>query len=557
VNQSALHGAAIIAPLAVSWLAIKRDTVVVAETPDEMVVADAVALAAMAAPVRENGTAVGALVVGSMQPGRLYHDADKATLAAFAEQVSLAITDARTLEDIRVAYHDPLTGLASRRLFMDLLAQAIGKANQDGSTLALLFIDLDRFKMVNDTLGHRAGDQLLVEVATRLRTCLRENDSAGRFGGDEFAILLERVEGDERAVDVADRILSILRTPMLISGRSVFVDASIGVVSARGGVGDLEAVAESMMHDADVAMYQAKQNGAGRRALFDVSMRARFTERVEFEAELRLAVEREEFVLHYQPVVDLESGRTLYVEALVRWQHPMQGLLPPLSFIPAAEECGVIHALGDLVMKAACREAQAWGAMLPAGFAPSICVNLSAPQLHDPDLARSVWSALEESGLDPALLILEITESVLLDESRSMVGQLHKLRELGVRIGLDDFGAGYSSLRYLRAFPIDILKIDKSFVDSIATDPEAAALIRAIIELGNSLNLETIAEGIETAAQLATLQAARCKLGQGYYFARPLEAGAMTDLLLAESADSQRAERRARSGGSRLYQGQL
>jgi diguanylate cyclase (GGDEF)-like protein len=535
---AAARGTAIHVPSAVGWLAIKRDKVVVAETPDDtLVMTDGVRLAAaMAAPVRENGKAVGALIVGSLRPGRVYHDADRATLAAFAEQVSLAITDARTLEDIRVAYHDPLTGLASRRLFMDRLGQAIANANRDGSTLALLFLDLDRFKMVNDTLGHRAGDQLLVEVANRLRMCLRETDSAARFGGDEFAILLERIESDDRAVDVADRILSVLRTPISIGGRSLFVDASIGVVSGRGAVGDLEGVAESMMHDADVAMYQAKQTGAGRHALFEVGMRARFAERVELEASLRLAIGRDEFVLQYQPVVDLESGRTVCVEALVRWLHPVHGLMPPLSFLAVAEDCGVIHALGEWVLKAACRQAKSWGAMLPDGAAPSICVNLSGTQLHDPDLARCVWSALDDSGLDPALLVLEITESVLLNESPSMIRELHKLRQLGVRIGLDDFGAGYSSLRYLRAFPIDMLKIDKSFIDSIATNPEAAALTQAIIELGNRLNLETVAEGIETAAQHAMLRAARCKLGQGFYFSRPADASVISELLLLEAA---------------------
>ena len=527
---------AINAPSAVAWLAIERDTVVAADPGDDsLLMSNGVRLSsAMAAPVHENGNAVGALVVGSLQPGRGDNAADKATLAAFAEHVSLAITDARTVEDIRVAYHDPLTGLASRRLFMDRLGQAIANADRDGSTLALLFIDLDRFKMVNDTLGHRAGDQLLVEVATRLRECLRESDSAARFGGDEFAVLLEKVDSDDRAVEVADRILSVLRTPITINGRSVFVDASIGVVSGRGAAGDLEAAAEIMMHDADVAMYQAKQTGAGRHALFDIGMRARFAERIELEASLRVGLERDEFVLHYQPVIELESGRTVYLEALLRWQHPERGLMPPLSFIPVAEQCGLIHALGDWVLKTACRQAQTWGAQSPAKAAPSICVNLSGAELQDPDLARRVWSALEESQLDPAQLVLEITESVLLNDSRSMIGQLRKLRGLGVRIGLDDFGAGYSSLRYLQTFPIDMLKIDKSFIDAIATNREAATLARAIIDLGNNLNLEVVAEGIETAAQLGVLRAARCKLGQGFYFSMPVEANAISDLLQLE-----------------------
>jgi diguanylate cyclase (GGDEF)-like protein len=519
---------------AVTWLAIEFDTVVVAD-PATVQIADGLVLTcAMAAPVRESGKAVGALVVGSTERGKQYSEADKATLAAFAEQVSLAISDARTLEDIRVAHHDPLTGLASRRLFMDRLEYAIANAHREGSVLGLLFIDLDRFKMVNDTLGHGAGDQLLVEVATRLRACLRQSDSAARLGGDEFAVLLERVDGGDRALEVADRILSALRTPITVNGRSLFIDASIGVASGPRAVSDLEAAAESMMHDADVAMYQAKQTGTGGYAVFDTAMRARFTERIELETALRLAIDRDEFVLHYQPIVELDSGRTLYVEALVRWQHPVHGLLAPLSFIPVAEECGLIHALGDWVLKAACRQARSWGDMLPAGGAPSICVNLSGPELHDPDLARRIWSALEESDLDPARLVLEITESVLLNESRSMVMQLLKLRDLGVRIGLDDFGAGYSSLRYLRAFPIDMLKVDKSFIDSIAVSPAAAALAEAIIELGTSLNLETVAEGIETGAQAGMLLAARCKLGQGFYFSRPVEASVMSERLLLE-----------------------
>ena len=519
---------------AVTWLAIEFDTVVVAD-PATVQIADGLVLTcAMAAPVRENGRVVGALVVGSTDLGKQYGDADQATLAAFAEQVSLAISDARTLEDIRVAHHDPLTGLASRRLFMDRLEHAIANAHREGSAVGLLFIDLDRFKMVNDTLGHSAGDQLLVEVATRLRGCLRETDSAARLGGDEFAVLLEKVAGADRAVEIADRILSALRTPITVDGRSLFIDASIGVASGPRAAADLETAAESMMHDADVAMYQAKQTGAGGYAVFDTAMRARFTERVELEIALRLGIDRDEFVLHYQPIVELESGRTVYIEALVRWQHPVHGLLPPLSFIPVAEDCGLIHALGDWVLKAACRQARSWGEMFPDGAAASICVNLSGPELHDPGLARRVWSALEESGLEPARLVLEITESVLLNESPSMVTQLLKLRDLGVRIGLDDFGAGYSSLRYLRAFPIDMLKVDKSFIDLIVASPPAAALAEAIMELGNSLNLETVAEGIETGAQAAMLLAARCKLGQGFYFSPPVEASVMSQLLLLE-----------------------
>jgi len=484
-------------------------------------------LSAMAAPVYENGKAVGALVVGSLSVSRTYESAQEATLAAFAEHVSLAITDARTLEDVLEAYHDPLTGLASRRLFMDRLQQALAHATRTTTTVALLFIDLDRFKMVNDTRGHRAGDQVLSEVADRLRSCLRANDSAGRLGGDEFAVLLQDCGGPRHAADVAHRVLAAVRRPMVLEGRQLYVDASIGLVNAP--LGSLDA--ESLVRDADVAMYEAKCGGAGRTVLFEPRMRARLEQRVELEADLRQALGAGELRLHFQPVIDMSTGRVTSVEALLRWAHPKRGLAPPLSFISVAEETGLILPIGEWVLREACRQAATWRGLLEPGTAPTVSVNLSGRQLAEADLPRQVACALYDAQLGADAVVLEITESVLIDDAQGMLERLRELKGLGVQLAIDDFGAGYSSLSYLRNFPVDILKVDKSFIDAIATDVEAANLARAIVGLGRTLHLQTVAEGVETEAQLQILREAGCGHGQGYYFSRPLDGPSIRSFL--------------------------
>jgi diguanylate cyclase (GGDEF)-like protein len=514
-----------------AWAAVTTDRVVLARGP-VLPAADSAAdcgvrpRAALAAPVHEGPRTAGVLLVASADAERAYGTEDQAVLEAFAEQVSLALTDALTLAEMHRANHDTVTGLATRRLFVQRLDEAL--AGPPGSTVGVLFIDLDRFKMVNDTLGHQAGDQLLHEVGARIRACLREADSAARFGGDEFAVLLEQVDDVEGVVAVAERIGESIRRAVELSGRQVFVDASIGIVTAAPGSTDSEA----MIRDADVAMYEAKKSGAGRAVVFDQGMRDRFERRVELESDLRNALARDELCLHYQPIVDLESGEVVAVEALLRWQRPGHGWVPPMSFIPVAEETGVILPLGEWVLREACRLARTWHDVL-AGRAPVVAVNLSARQIAEPGLARTVAAVLAETGLPPDGLVLEITESVLMQDRELALERLTELKALGVGLAVDDFGTGYSSLTYLRGFPVDILKIDKAFVDDVADDQEAAQLARAIVELGRTLKLSTIAEGIERPEQRDVMRAYACTLGQGYLFSRPVDADALLAFLQA------------------------
>lgn len=481
--------------------------------------------AALAAPVHEEAHTAGVLVVASDDPSREYSTTDQAALEAFAEQVSLALTDALTLAEMDRANHDTVTGLATRRLFMQRLDEALSAS--PGPLVGVCFIDLDRFKMVNDTLGHAAGDQLLYEVGVRIRECLRPGDSAARFGGDEFAVLIEAVDDIETVVAIAERIGHSLREPTDIDGHQVFVDASIGIVTAQPG----EVDGESLVRDADVAMYEAKKSGAGRSIVFDLGMRDRFESRVSLEGDLRTALTRSELQLHYQPIVDLATGEIVCVEALLRWLRPDHGWVPPLQFIPVAEETGLIMAIGEWVLREACRQARAWHAALPRGRAPAIAVNLSARQLQEPGFAAQVAEVLAETGLPADALVLEITESILMKDRDTAIERLHELKSLGVGLAVDDFGTGYSSLTYLRSFPVDILKIDKAFVDDVGHDPEAAQLARAIVELGRTLHLSTVAEGIESVDQCDVMRTSSCALGQGYLFSRPMDAANLWVLL--------------------------
>jgi diguanylate cyclase (GGDEF)-like protein len=487
--------------------------------------------AAMAAPVHENGEVAGGLVVASYRP-RLYTKRDRDVLQVFAEHVSLAVTDHRTREKMHEAYHDSLTGLASRALFMDRLEQALARAARQHTQLGVLFIDLDRFKIVNDSLGHAAGDELLMGVADRLRSCLRVTDAAARFGGDEFAVVLHDLGHTEQAITIARRINEVLQSPFVINGKEIFVNASIGITfNTDGG-----ASAEDMMRNADLAMYQAKKNGTGQYVTFRPAMQANLLRSLDLEAHLRRAVDRDEFVLHYQPIVELAGGRINGVEALVRWRHPQRGIIPPLKFVPLAEETGLIVPIGLWVLEEACRQARAWNAGRD-GQPLTISVNLSARQVQQPDLPGVVAQILLETGLDPSCLVLEITESLLLHDTEATMERLQHLKALGLRLALDDFGTGYASLAYLRRFPIDIIKIDKSFVDEIAGAPDTS-LARAIVQLGQTLRLGTVAEGIEAADQLAELRASGCQLGQGYYFAKPLEREEVEELLTNPSCFS-------------------
>lgn len=475
--------------------------------------------AAMAAPVHENGKPVGSLVVASYRRDRRYSATEQEMLAAFAEHASLALTDARNFEDaMHQAFHDSLTGLPNRALFLDRLEQAQSRARRSEVTIAVLFLDLDSFKTVNDSLGHVAGDELLVLAAGRLRRCLRPSDTAARFGGDEFAILLDDVGSRSSTELVAERVLAELRAPFELQGQEVFISASVGIATSEDRAGD------DLLRNADLAMYRAKSAGKGRFETFEPGMHAAVLERLELEVDLQRAVFRNELVAHYQPIVNLATGEIVGTEALLRWIHPTRGMIGPDEFIPLAEETGAIHALGQWVLFEACRQTVEWNAGIRAGAPLRIGVNLSGKQLEDPDLVSQVAGVLSETGLPPGRLVLEITETVLMHDLEGTIAKLCELRALGIGLSVDDFGTGYSSLQYLRRFPLESLKIAKSFVDGVAGPSHDAAVARAVVELGSTFQLNVVAEGVETVEQHAQLITLGCQYGQGYLFARPAPA---------------------------------
>lgn len=430
------------------------------------------------------------------------------------------------------AFHDALTGLPNRALFLDRLEHALARAERLHSSVAVLFVDLDNFKVVNDSLGHAAGDALLSAVARRLSVCIRPGDTIARLGGDEFTVLLEDVAALETATEIGARIAEELRLPLEVQGHTLFVSASIGV--ARSGLpapgGAALPLAGDLLREADIAMYQAKNGGKSRCTVFDREMNAQAMERMELEGDLRYAIAQGELVLHYQPIVSLESGALQEVEALVRWNHPRRGLIPPLKFIPIAEETGLIVPLGMWVLREACGQARQWQRDHPQEPPMVVGVNLSARQLEQPDLVAQVTAVLAETGLPAASLKLEITESVMMGNADGMIVRMHQLKALGVRLAVDDFGTGYSSMAYLSAFPLDTLKIDRSFVSKM-DEPEGRAIIQAIITLAHSLHLQITSEGIETQDQWHHLQSLGCERGQGFYFARPQTSEALAAIL--------------------------
>ncbi|AGZ38860.1 putative bifunctional diguanylate cyclase/phosphodiesterase [Actinoplanes friuliensis] len=490
--------------------------------------------AVMAVPVHENGEVVGCLTVGTSTGPREWDKPAQEVLRAFAEHVSLALTDARTLEAMNEAFHDSLTGLASRALFQARMERAFVTAEHENAGVAMLFVDLDRFKVVNDSLGHAAGDKLLIAVADRVRGCLRSADMAARLGGDEFAVLLPLTHGVDEAVPVARRILEAMREPFELGGKETFISCSIGVAYSVAGGHE----AQELMVSADLAMYQAKKQGKDRFEIFEPALQAVFQAGLQLEADLRRAVVRHEFELRYQPIVHLRTGEITGLEALVRWQHPERGIIPPLDFIPLAEETGMIVPIGEWVLREACRQAAQWNLRRVGEKPLTVSVNLSAVQLDQADLPQRVASALEDSGLPAECLVIELTESLLVDHRPSTLHQLEQIKSLGARLAIDDFGTGYSSLAYLRRFPVDIIKIDKSFVDDVGDEPTAAALTLGIIQLGQALHLSTIAEGIEDLEQLNELTDGNCELGQGYYFAEPLTDDDMSELLFPAAGGS-------------------
>jgi diguanylate cyclase (GGDEF)-like protein/PAS domain S-box-containing protein len=438
---------------------------------------------------------------------------------------------AMSLKMSHLAQHDNLTNLPNRALMNDRLVEAIALSKRYGRKLALLFLDLDRFKQVNDSLGHVIGDRLLRSVARRLCSSVRSSDTVSRQGGDEFVILLWEVRCAEDAAIAADNILHALRQPHFVDQHAIFVTASIGIVTYPDDGTD----AETLLNNADFAMYHAKDNERDSYQFFNADMCLRAVERQSIEADLRIAIERQEFVLHYQPKIDLLTGEIVGVEALIRWSHVQRGLIPPVQFIAIAEESGLIVPIGRWVLREACRQARAWQL---AGLAPvRIAVNISSVELRAPHFALGVSAILTETGLDPHYLELELTETFLMQDSKSTLVVLKELTDIGVMLALDDFGTGYSSLSYLRRFPISTLKIDKAFVNGLTADLNDASIVTAVIGMGNNLNLRVIAEGVETREQLEFLREHNCPFGQGFYFSRPLAPKEMGALLRAGLLD--------------------
>jgi diguanylate cyclase (GGDEF)-like protein/PAS domain S-box-containing protein len=439
------------------------------------------------------------------------------------------VTERKVLEERlrHQALHDHLTGLPNRTLLMDRLAHALVRAERRETKVAVLFMDLDNFKYINDSMSHEAGDRLLVEVAERLRDCLRAEDTVARLGGDEFAILLEDLGREQEATAVANQVAQALRTPILVDDREIFVTTSIGIAFASSG----EDRPEVLLREADVAMYRAKAGGKDHHAVYHPEMGELSSQRLTLEGDLRRALEREELKIYYQSKVLVETGKIVALEALTRWEHPERGLLLPEDFVPLAEETRLIIPIGWWVLEEACRQVKEWQKLYPSDPPLAINVNLSARQFYDPDLVERVAGVLEETALEPSSLVLEITEGTAMEEALSTTTTLAALRGLGVKLAIDDFGTGYSSLSYLKRFPVDAIKIDRAIVEGLGRDRGDSAIVSATITLAHALGLEVIAEGVETDEEAAELLALGCDVGQGYYWWTPQPAGETAALL--------------------------
>jgi diguanylate cyclase (GGDEF)-like protein/PAS domain S-box-containing protein len=434
-----------------------------------------------------------------------------------ARDVTERIALAEQLE--HQAFHDPLTGLANRALFRNRVEHSLARLSRNGGSVAVLFLDIDNFKRINDTHGHSAGDALLQAVAMRLQHCVRPEDTIARFGGDEFALCLESNGDPTNPFRVAERVLASLRNPVCIAGRDTDMTGSLGVAI----MSDTDADVDALLRNADVAMYAAKSRGKDRYVVFENTMHQALLDQVQLEADLRRALDAGELRVVYQPILRLDDGRLKGFEALVRWDHPERGPQSPAAFIPLAEDRGLINQLGHQVLTEACHQVANWQQRFTTDDPLTVSVNLSSRQLGDPDLVSDVANVLDTSGLVPGTLILELTESVMMGDIQASIALLQKLSDLGVSLALDDFGTGYSSLSYLRDLPLNIVKVDRSFVNHL-DDERGASLVRAIVAIGRSLGLETVAEGIESDEQAKLLEATGCRFGQGYLYARPMTA---------------------------------
>ena len=465
-----------------------------------------------------------------VQQTNLLDDPDVGAIVLNSRDVTERRAFERELE--HRAFHDPVTGLANRALFLERVRHAVARTRRTGQDFAVLFLDLDDFKTINDGLGHAAGDEVLAAVGERLSSAARAADVVARFGGDEFAVLLEESGGAQGAADASDRLLAALSVPLHVAHRELVLRASVGV--SIGGPG---ANADDVIRDADAAMYIAKRERSGGYRIFEPAMHDGVVARLELRADLERAIAGGELELHYQPVVALGDGRPAGLEALLRWHHPVRGLVGPDEFIPLAEETGLIVEIGRWVLLEACRQAAALQREIPADPPLGMSVNLSVVQLQRGDVAADVRAALTASGLDPALLMLEITETATMSDTGLAVERLHEIKALGVRLAMDDFGTGYSSLSYLSRLPVDVLKMDRSFLRDDVT-AEESGLAAAVVALGRSLSLSVVAEGIEHADQASSLRDLDCDLGQGYHFARPMDAAATRQWLLERSSSS-------------------